>query len=130
MQKLYYNEQGWVCERYPYQFAIENEDLFLMVDEEAYRNSFTSEKGMAWRVVNSKLEQQVYDERVYQEEQIIQEICTLKKEMQQAKEDVEQVELFGMERSDYVQKKARCIEIIESLRVLEQQLKELSKEGE
>lgn len=58
------------------------------------------------------------------EEQIIQtEISELKKQLAKYKEDVEQVELFGMERADYGQKKARCAEIILELRELEQKLK-------
>ena len=39
------------------------------------------------------------------------------------KEDVEQVELFGMQRADYEEKKALCVQIIQELRTLENQLK-------
>lgn len=46
-------------------------------------------------------------------------IFLLKKELQKIKEDVEQVELFGMERTDFETKKQRCIEIILQLRGLE-----------
>lgn len=38
------------------------------------------------------------------------------------REDVEQVELFGMERADYAEKKAACKTLVEELRVLEKQL--------
>lgn len=47
------------------------------------------------------------------------EIGKLKQELEKWKEDVEQVELFGMERTDYEQKKTRCAEIIIQLRKLE-----------
>ena len=47
------------------------------------------------------------------------EIGKLKQELEKWKEDVEQVELFGMERVDYEQKKTRCAEIIIQLRELE-----------
>lgn len=47
------------------------------------------------------------------------EIGKLKQELEKWKEDVEQVELFGMERTDYEQKKTRCVEIIIQLRKLE-----------
>lgn len=47
----------------------------------------------------------------------------LKQKLQKFKEDVEQVELFGMERADYEEKKAQCVQIIEELRALENQLK-------
>lgn len=49
-------------------------------------------------------------------------IKELKQELIKWKEDVEQVELFGMERTDYEQKKARCAEIILILRQLEKEL--------
>lgn len=48
-----------------------------------------------------------------------EKIARLKQELAKWKEDVEQVELFGMERADYEQKKARCAEIILELRELE-----------
>lgn len=35
------------------------------------------------------------------------------------REDVEQVELFGMKRSDYEEKKALCRQLVEELRALE-----------
>ena len=47
------------------------------------------------------------------------EIGKLKQELAKWKEDVEQVELFGMTRTDYEQKKTRCAEIIIQLRELE-----------
>lgn len=47
----------------------------------------------------------------------------LKIDLIKYKEDVEQVELFGMQRADYEQKKAQCVAIIEELRALETQLK-------
>lgn len=40
------------------------------------------------------------------------------------REDVEQVDLFGMERADYAEKKAACKTLVEELRVLEKQLVE------
>ena len=50
------------------------------------------------------------------------EIFILKEELGKYKEDVEQVELFGMERADYQEKKTRCAEIIIELRKLEKEL--------
>lgn len=61
------------------------------------------------------------------QEQIMEiswQIGNLKGKLKKFKEDVEQVELFGMERADYEQKKAQCVAIIEELRELEAQLKE------
>ena len=53
-------------------------------------------------------------------EQRIQELKTL---LNKYKEDVEQVELFGMERTDYEEKKRLCAEMILELRQLEKTLK-------
>ena len=50
-------------------------------------------------------------------------INELKHQLQKYKEDVEQVDLFGMEREDYEQKKQTCKDIIENLRILEKLLK-------
>lgn len=46
-------------------------------------------------------------------------IAELKTLLQKYKEDVEQVELFGMERSDYEEKKKLCADFIIELRELE-----------
>ena len=61
----------------------------------------------------------------YEETMKIQGQIQVKKyQLQKYKEDVEQVELFGMQRADYEEKKALCVQIIEELRVLEAQLRE------
>lgn len=39
------------------------------------------------------------------------------------REDVEQVDLFGMERADYAEKKAACKTLVEELRELEKELR-------
>ena len=60
----------------------------------------------------------------YEQEMTIKSQITKKKQdLQKYKEDVEQVELFGMQRADYDEKKALCVQIIEELRELEKQLK-------
>lgn len=119
MEKIYYNNEGWVCQRYPYDLEIEDENQFIEVDEQAYEKTLTCSVGMAWRVVDGKLEEQVYNQSEVDKSLIEEEISNLKQEIAKAKEDVEQVELFGMERQDYEQKKQRCVEIINRLRILE-----------
>lgn len=49
-------------------------------------------------------------------------ITELKELLKKYKEDVEQVELFDMERSDYAEKKQACADIIIQLRQLEKQI--------
>lgn len=59
-----------------------------------------------------------------QKETVSMQIAQLKQQIAKYKEDVEQVELFGMQRDDYEQKKELCKNIILQLRELEKQLKE------
>lgn len=62
------------------------------------------------------------EHKVTQQELAIMQIRTLKAQLQKYKEDVEQVELFDMERADYVEKKRMCAEIILQLRELEKNI--------
>lgn len=50
------------------------------------------------------------------------EIQDLKRTLEKYKEDVEQVELFGMQREDYAQKKQACADIVVRLRQLEREV--------
>ena len=52
-------------------------------------------------------------------QQAEQEILEIKEKLAKYKEDVEQVELFGMERTDYEEKKQLCASMIFRLRELE-----------
>lgn len=76
------------------------------------------ENGM---VIKADIEK-VVEKRIKERE--VQALCiesqSLKSELQKIKEDVEQVELFGMERADYNIKKARCKDIITRLREIKQ----------
>lgn len=59
---------------------------------------------------------QIIEAPDFNKENTIQE---LKKTLVKYKEDVEQVELFGMQRDDYEEKKQECVNIILRLRELE-----------
>lgn len=50
------------------------------------------------------------------------EILEIKKTLEKYKEDVEQVELFGMERTDYAEKKEKCRSMVLRLRELEKEV--------
>ena len=63
--------------------------------------------------------------KMLQKQEIENQILTLKAQINKYKEDVEQVELFRMERSDYETKVEYCKNIIMELRSLENQLKNL-----
>ena len=54
------------------------------------------------------------------------QVSQLKSQLQKYKYDIEQVELFGMRRDDYKEKKEICKNIILELRQLETQLKDVN----
>jgi hypothetical protein len=62
MIKIHYNKDGWVCERYPYDLKIDNENRFIEVNEKQYNNTLSCDIHKAWKVVNKKLIVDVYEE--------------------------------------------------------------------
>lgn len=86
-------------------------------DEEFERLYNLQSEGKILKVVNGKIEATDYvkPQKVINQERITE----LKKQIAKYKEDVEQVELFGMQRDDYEQKKEMCKDIILELRELE-----------
>lgn len=61
MNKIFYNSKGWVCERFPNDFPIENEDMFVEVEDEDYLKSLETADGYAWAIENDKLINKVFD---------------------------------------------------------------------
>jgi hypothetical protein len=55
MEKIYYNKNGWVCERYPYDIPIDDETRFIEVDEDTYNQTLSCPSYQAWRVVKGQL---------------------------------------------------------------------------
>ena len=55
MKKLYFDENGWVCERYPSDIKIINYDRYIEVTDEVYEQTLCAEKYKQWRVVNDNL---------------------------------------------------------------------------
>lgn len=118
MNKIFYNEDGWVCDRYPNDVPVDDESRFIEVDEEEEAKTFVTSYGYAWRVVNGKLINEVYDQAIIDKLKTESKVSELKAELAKIKEDIEQ-EKFGIIRTDYVAKKARAAWIINELRVLE-----------
>lgn len=90
----------------------------IEVSDEEFDNLYKLQsEGKILKVVNGKIEATDYvkPQEVVEQEQIEQ----LKEQLTKYKYDVEQVELFGMERDDYELKKQICVEIIKELRALE-----------
>ena len=64
MKKIYYNKDGWVCDRYPYNLPIEDDNMYIEVDKQTYNNTLYTKAGKAWRVVDGVLTNQIYDEKI------------------------------------------------------------------
>jgi hypothetical protein len=62
MEKIYYNKDGWVCERYPYDIPVEDESRFIEVDEDTKSLTMSCEIHKSWRVKNNNLFIDVYEE--------------------------------------------------------------------
>lgn len=62
MKKIYYDENGWVCERYPYDIPIADTRRYIEVDEEKYNQTLSTTIYFAWRVVNGRLVNEEYTE--------------------------------------------------------------------
>lgn len=80
MEKIYYDENGWVCDRYPYDIPITNENRYIEVDKEVAGKTYACEQYMAWRVVNGKLTIEQYQE-IPQQELYQQEYYDLKQKL-------------------------------------------------
>lgn len=117
MKKIYYCEDGWVCERYPNNLVVDNKNRFIEVEDEAYNRTLASKYNFAWRVIDGILIEARYKEDTAEEINKIKAV-QMKAELAKIKEDIEQ-EVFGLVRDDYAEKKARAAAIINELRVLE-----------
>ena len=62
MEKIFYDENGWVCNRYPYNIPVTNEHRYIEVDDELLDETFSCEEHRAWRVVNGELVVEQYEE--------------------------------------------------------------------
>lgn len=103
-------------------------ELGTIFYEKDYTSAYNYIKGTEYIIKEIEADEQgrrfqiVEKPKPSEKELIENEIYTLKEELRKWKEDVEQVELFGMVREDYEEKKLRCAEIILELRELEKQL--------
>ena len=76
--KVYYNEEGWVLDRYPYDEFHSKKSPFIEVDEATYERTLSTDEGCRWRVSEGKLAEEVYDQSIIDEIARINEIISLK----------------------------------------------------
>lgn len=81
MEKIFYNENGWVCNRCPYDIQVNDENRYIEVDSDTYGKTLQCEIGKAWRVINGELSMQVYDEKEYRKNVYQEEMNTLKQQL-------------------------------------------------
>lgn len=77
MVKIYYNKDGYVCNRYPYDFNIDDENRYIEVEEEVANQTLVCGIGNAWKVEKGKLIEVVYDSRLSEETKINEQIKLL-----------------------------------------------------
>lgn len=61
MVKVYYNNEGWVCNRYPYDIPIDDINRYIEVSENEYQKTLSCLSHNAWRVVNGTLVEENYE---------------------------------------------------------------------
>ena len=62
MEKIYYNKEGWVCDRYPHNIEIDDENRYIEVEYDDVYETLFVKSGYAWRVVDGKLVVEKYGE--------------------------------------------------------------------
>lgn len=81
MEKIFYNENGWVCNRYPYDITVTDGNRYIEVDDDTYAKTLQCEIGMAWRVIDGELSMQVYDEYEFQKNVYQEKMNALKQQL-------------------------------------------------
>ena len=60
--KIYYNKDGWVCERYPNNIEVDDDCTEITVEKEVYEKTLMVEMGKNWRYVNGEFKEEPYGE--------------------------------------------------------------------
>lgn len=71
MSRIYYNKDGWVCLRHPYNIPIDDVESYIEIEDDDF--TLYSEKYYAWRVVDGKLEIQQYEIKQWTDEERTEE---------------------------------------------------------
>ncbi len=73
MTKVYYNLEGWVCKRYPYNIPIDDESRFIEVEDDVAVKTMSTDQYYSWRVVDGELVNQLYEVKQWTDEERIAE---------------------------------------------------------
>lgn len=77
MEKIYYNENGWVCKRHPYNIPVEDDSRFIEVEDEVANKTYSCKIGYSWRVTEGELEQVIYDNDAATKQKYAEELTEL-----------------------------------------------------
>lgn len=77
MEKIYYNENGWVCKRHPYNIPIEDESRYIEVEDSVAEKTYSCSIGYSWRVTDGELEQAIYDNDTVTKQKYVEELAEL-----------------------------------------------------
>lgn len=61
MRKIYYNEDGWLCQRFPYDIPVVDENRYIEVEENVFQMTMSCETYKSWRVVDGVLKMEQYE---------------------------------------------------------------------
>lgn len=56
MKKIYYNKDGFICNRYPHNYQIDDKNRFIEAEKEDFDKTMSCPVGYIWSVVNGKPE--------------------------------------------------------------------------
>lgn len=72
MNTIYYNKDGWICDR-GYEGIDNTYQGSIEVSDEEFEDSFYTEAYYAWRVVDNKLVNQIFQEKQWTQEERLEE---------------------------------------------------------
>lgn len=56
MKKIYYNKDGFICNRYPHNYTINDESRFIEVDNDIFDKTLSCQVGYIWAVINGEVQ--------------------------------------------------------------------------
>lgn len=127
--KIYYNEKGWVLDRYPYGEFHSKKSPFIEVDEVTYERTLSTDEGCRWRVTDGKLAEEVYDQSIIDEIARINELLSLKEYLSDTDYVVSKLNEAKLESEDEFETlKAKYADVLERRKTARSRINELEKE--
>jgi len=62
MNRIFYNKDGWVCDRYPQDISSKESVGHIDIDDEVFEKTHFTDDDFAWRVIKGKLVNERYRE--------------------------------------------------------------------